>query len=140
MDIVATLTLTMTIFFYVPEAGGINGDLIMADGTEARTGFCSCGPRYPFGTVFEIMVDMSAFGVPQAVECRDRGGSIGNYTLDLVIRTGNVDQDRRTARLWGKQRVPVRVWKSWKAYAIGRGIHATSPVEEGGFVPPHPHR
>lgn len=111
--------LTMHITLYAPEAGGINGDLVMADGNEAHIGFAACGPRYPFGTVFEIMVDVSEFGVPQVVECRDRGGYVGNGNLDLVIRSGDTKQDRAFARAWGKRAVPVRVWKSWGDYVAG---------------------
>ncbi|MCL6511223.1 MAG: hypothetical protein K6U78_11080 [Anaerolineae bacterium] len=142
MDIVAALTITMTIFFYAPAAGGINGDLQMADGTEARIGYCSCGPRYPFGTVFEIMVDMRPYGVPQAHECRDRGGKIGNHALDIVIRTGDVKEDLRIARAWGKRRVPVRVWQNWEHYVVGRNSQAGQATLSGedGYAPPPPHR
>lgn len=117
MHIAAAVTIMMSVTFYIPSAGGINGDLYMADGAEANIGFASCGPRYPFGTVFEIMVDMSPYGVPQVVECRDRGGAVGNFNLDLVIRTGDVKKDWEIARAWGKRRVPVRVHKNWVAYA-----------------------
>lgn len=117
MDIVATLVLTMSVTFYLPDAGGINGDAITADGSEAQIGLAACGPRYPFGTVFEIMVDMSEYGVPQTVECRDRGGAVGHYNLDLVMRTGDLKTDWRIARAWGKRRVPVRVWRDWDHYA-----------------------
>ena len=119
MHFALALMLTMHVTIYAPEAGGINGDLVMADGNEAHIGFAACGPRYPFGTVFEIMVDMSEFGVPQVVECRDRGGYVGNGNLDLVIRTGNPQKDKAFARAWGKRAVPVRVWKSWGDYAAG---------------------
>jgi hypothetical protein len=119
MDIVATLVLTMSVTFYLPDAGGINGDRHMADGSEAHIGFAACGSRYPFGTVFEIMVDMSEFGVPQTVECRDRGGAVGPYNLDLVMRTGNLETDWKLARAWGKRRVPVRVWRDWGHYVDG---------------------
>jgi hypothetical protein len=117
MHIAAAMTIMMSVTFYIPAAGGINGDLHMADGTEANVGFASCGPRYPFGTVFEIMVDMSPYGVPQAVECRDRGGAVGNFNLDLVVRTGDLKKDWAIARAWGKRRVPVRIHKNWAAYA-----------------------
>jgi hypothetical protein len=116
MHIVATLAVTLSVTFYIPAAGGINGDLHMADGTEANIGFAACGPRYPFGTVFEIMVDMDPYGVPQAVECRDRGGAVGNTNLDLVIRTGELKKDWAIARAWGKRRVPVRIHKNWGEY------------------------
>lgn len=119
MQVAVALMLTMHVSFYAPEIGGINGDLFMADGNEAHAGFAACGPRYPFGTVFEIMVDMSEFGVPQVVECRDRGGYVGNNNLDLVIRTGDPQQDRALARAWGKRAVPVRVWNSWGDYTAG---------------------
>jgi hypothetical protein len=109
----------MHVTLYAPEAGGINGDLVMADGNEAHIGFAACGPRYAFGTVFEITVDMSEFGVPQVVECRDRGGYVGNGNLDLVIRTGDPAQDLVIARAWGRRAVPVRVWKSWGDYVSG---------------------
>ncbi len=142
MDIIASLTITMTIFFYAPAAGGINGDLVMADGTEARIGYCSCGPRYPFGTIFELLVDMRPFSLPQTFECRDRGGKISNYALDLVIRTGNLKEDLRLAREWGKRRVAVRVWKNWEHYVAGQAERGALPsiAEEGGYAPPLPHR
>lgn len=114
------LMLTMHVTFYAPEAGGINGDLVMADGNEAHAGFAACGPRYPFGTVFEIMVNVSEYGVPQVVECRDRGGYVGNGNLDLVIRSGDRQTDTAFARAWGRRAVPVRVWKSWGDYAAGK--------------------
>jgi hypothetical protein len=117
MLLATALLLTMQVTFYAPELGGINGDLYMADGNEAHAGFAACGPRYPFGTVFEIMVDVSEFGVPQVVECRDRGGYVGNHNLDLVIRTGDPKQDWKLAKAWGRRPVPVRVWKSWGDYA-----------------------
>lgn len=117
MHIAAAMTIMMSVTFYIPAAGGINGDLYMADGAEANIGFASCGPRYPFGTVFEIMVDMAPYGVPQAVECRDRGGAVGNFNLDLVIRTGDLKKDWEIARAWGKRRVPVCIHKNWAAYA-----------------------
>ena len=119
MDIVATLVLTMSVTFYLPDAGGINGDMHTADGSEARIGLAACGPRYPFGTVFEIMIDMSEYGVPQTVECRDRGGAVGHYNLDLVMRSGDLKTDWQVARAWGKRRVPVRVWRDWVHYAGG---------------------
>ncbi len=119
MNIALALMLTMHVTLYAPEAGGINGDLVMADGSEAHIGFAACGPHYPFGTVFEIMVDMREYGLPQVVECRDRGGYVGNGNLDLVIRTGDTEQDIATARMWGKRAVPVRVWKSWGDYVAG---------------------
>lgn len=143
MDIVAALTITMTVFFYAPEAGGINGDLIMADGTEARIGYCSCGPRYAFGTVFELLVDMRPFGMPQTFECRDRGGKISNYALDLVIRTGDLKEDLRIAREWGKRRIAVRVWQNWEHYVAGQVARSTSPpatTEEASYMPALPHR
>jgi hypothetical protein len=119
MHAALALMLTMHVTFYAPAAGGINGDLYMADGNEAHIGYAACGSRYPFGTVFEIMVDMSEFGVPQVVECRDRGGYVGNNNLDLVIRTGDVRQDLALARAWGRRSVPVRVWNNWGDYAAG---------------------
>ncbi len=116
MDIAASLLITMAVTFYMPAAGGINGDLHMADGTEANIGFAACGPRYPFGTVFEITVDMQPYGAPQVFECRDRGGAVGNFNLDLVMRTGDLKQDWGHAKAWGKRRVPVRVYKNWGDY------------------------
>ena len=84
----------------------------MADGTTPAMGYAACGFRYPFGTIFEIEQDVSEFGLPQVVECRDRGGYIGPRNLDLVLKTGNVREDLRLARAWGKRRITVRVWKS----------------------------
>jgi hypothetical protein len=69
--------------------------------------------------VFEIQADMSEFGIPQVVECRDRGGFVGNGNLDLVIRTGDVRKDLALARTWGRRSVPVRMWNSWGDYAAG---------------------
>jgi hypothetical protein len=117
MNIAAVAAVMMSVTFYIPAAGGINGDLHMADGTEANIGFAACGPRYPFGAVFEITVDMTPYGVPQAVECRDRGGRVGNHNLDLVIRTGDLKKDWEIARAWGKRRVLVRVYKNWAEFA-----------------------
>ncbi len=112
MDIAASLLITMAVTFYIPAAGGINGDLHMADGTEANIGYAACGPRYPFGTVFEITLDMNHYGAPQVFECRDRGGAVGNFNLDLVMRTGDLKQDWAYAKAWGKR----RVYKNWGDY------------------------
>ena len=106
----------MSVTFYLPDAGGTNGDLYLADGTHAHIGYAACGPRYPFGTVFEVMADMSPYGLPQAFECHDRGGAVGNLNLDLEMRTGDLKQDWAYARAWGKQRVPVHVYASLGDY------------------------
>jgi 3D (Asp-Asp-Asp) domain-containing protein len=145
MDIVASLLITMSVTFYIPAQGGINGDLHMADGTEAHIGYAACGPRYPFGTVFEITEDMRPYGVPQAFECRDRGGAVGNFNLDLVMRTGDLKQDWAYAKAWGKRRVPVRVHKNWGEYiAAQQAEHDAAAAaraarqEEASFVTPMP--
>jgi hypothetical protein len=135
MHAALALMLTMHVTFYAPAAGGINGDLFMADGNEAHIGFAACGSRYPFGTVFEIMVDMSEYGMPQVVECRDRGGYVGSHNLDLVIRTGNVKQDLALARAWGRRAVPVRVWNSWGDYAAGVQTEFDQAVQIEAAVP-----
>ncbi len=88
----------------------------MAEGTEANIGYAACGSRFPFGTVFEVTVDMNPYGVPQVFECRDRGSAVGNFNLDLVMRTGDLKQDWAYAKAWGKRRVPVRVYKNWGDY------------------------
>ena len=112
--------LTMSVTFYLPDAGGINGDLYLADGTHAHIGYAACGPRYPFGTVFEIMTDMRPYGLPQAFECHDRGSAVGNLNLDLVMRTGSLKQDWAYARAWGKRRVPVRVYANLGEYVAAQ--------------------
>lgn len=116
MDVIAALVITMSVSVYAPDAGGLNGGHRTSDGTEIRTGIAACSRRYPFGTVFEIMVDVSTFGLPQVVECRDRGGFVGDSNLDVLIRTGDSWADLRIARAWGRRRVPVRVWRNWGEY------------------------
>lgn len=106
----------MTVTVYAPDAGGINGRGIMADGGKPEIGFAACGFQYPFGTVFEFTEDMSPHGLPQAVECRDRGRYIGKRNLDVVIRTGDVELDLRIANEFGRRKIDVRIWESWDAY------------------------
>jgi hypothetical protein len=121
----------MSVTAYAPDAGGINGNgRAMADGTPPRMGHAACGYRYPFGTVFEFQTDVSEYGLPQVVECRDRGGYIGHKNLDIVIKTGDVRQDLRIARVWGKRKLTVRVWPSMAAYEAQLGIAAlpTDPI------------
>ena len=113
---IPALLLTMSLTNYVPQAGGINGNGIMADGTRPQMGHVACGPRYPFGTLFEIMLDEMPFGLPRVFECRDRGGMVGNKHLDMVLDSDDVRRDLTNARSWGKRRIPVRVWKDWNEY------------------------
>jgi hypothetical protein len=114
------LVLTMTLSIYVPQAGGINGGKIMADGNVVRMGAVACGPRYPFGTVFEILLDelpqTMPPSIPHVLECRDRGSYVGNRNLDILLMTHNVHRDLWHARRWGKRKLSVRVWKNWQAY------------------------
>jgi len=135
MYLAFALLLTMRVTFYAPEAGGVNGDLFMADGNEAHTGYAACGPRYPFGTVFEIMADVSEYGVPQVVECRDRGGYVGTANLDLVIRTGDPKKDMEFARAWGRRSVPVRVWANWGDYVAGTQAEYDKTVQTAAASP-----
>ena len=113
---IPALLLTMTLTIYVPHAGRINGPGTMADGTRPQMGHVACGPRYPFGTIFEVMLDEMPYGLPRVFECRDRGGMVGNKHLDMVLCSDDVRRDLTNARSWGKRRVPVRVWKSWGDY------------------------
>jgi 3D (Asp-Asp-Asp) domain-containing protein len=128
----AIVVITMSVTAYVPDAGGINGNgRVMADGTAPVMGYAACGHKYPFGTVFQIEQDVSEFGLPQVVECRDRGGYIGPSNLDIVIKTGNVKEDLRLAREWGKRKIKVRVWASREAYNthLRESALAVSPKE-----------
>ena len=106
----------MTLTIYVPQAGGINGGNIMADGNRPKIGYAACGPRYPFGTIFEILIDDMPHGLPRVFECRDRGSAVGNTHLDMVLMHSSVPQALSNAKQWGKQRLPVRVWKDWSTY------------------------
>lgn len=107
----------MSVTAYAPDAGGINGNgLVTADGSVPATGHAACGHRYRFGTVFAFIDDVRPYGLPQVVECRDRGGYIGNHNLDVVIKTGNVKRDLALAREWGKRRIKVRVFANWSKY------------------------
>jgi hypothetical protein len=111
------MLITMSVTAYVPDAGGINGNgRVMADGNVPQMGYTACGYRYRFGTVFEFQSDVSEFGLPQVVECRDRGGYISNRNLDVVIKTGDVRRDLALAREWGKRKIKVRIWESMEAY------------------------
>jgi hypothetical protein len=120
VNLIIAMVLTMTVTAYAPDAGGINGNgRFMADGTPPAMGYAACGPRYPFGTVFELMpADGKALPpeFPHVVECRDRGGFIGPGNLDIVVKTGDVKRDLKVAREWGRQRIKVRVWANWDVY------------------------
>lgn len=120
LSITATLMLTMTITVYVPRAGGINGGGLTAMGVAPHYGFAACGPRYPFGTIFEILESMAPWALPQVVVCADRGRAIGNHNLDLALVGGNVRRDLATARQWGKQRKLVTVYRCWNEYLRAR--------------------
>lgn len=106
----------MTVTVYAPEAGGINGNGTMADGTAVQLGAAACGFRYGFGTVFEFTEDMGEHGLPQVVECRDRGSYIGPNNLDVALLGHSVSEDVAAARRFGRRRMPVRLWTSWDAY------------------------
>jgi hypothetical protein len=117
VNLIAAFLITMSVTAYVPDAGGINGrGVATADGSVPATGHAACGYRYKFGTVFVFMDDMQPYGLPQVVECRDRGGYIGNHNLDVVIKTGDVKRDLALAREWGKRRIQVRVFADWAKY------------------------
>lgn len=116
MNIIAAMLVTMSVTAYVPAAGGINGTGRMADGTLPTRGHAACGYKYPFGTVFEFTEDVSKFGLPQVVECRDRGGMVGNRSLDIVIQTGDVRNDLALAREWGKRRIQMRIYQNRDIY------------------------
>jgi 3D (Asp-Asp-Asp) domain-containing protein len=117
VNFIAAFLITMSVTAYAPDAGGINGNgVITADGSVPTTGHAACGSRYPFGTVFEFVDDVRPYGLPQVVECRDRGGYIGNHNLDVVIKSGDVKRDLALAREWGKRRIKVRVFANWAGY------------------------
>jgi hypothetical protein len=129
LNLIAAIVFTMSVSVYAPDAGGINGGGLMADGNEPRFGYAACGPQFPFGTIFEITadIDMGSFQLPQVVECRDRGSMIGRHNLDLVIRTGNVNEDLAIAREFGRRPLQVRVWPGWNTWhetrlAAGRAM------------------
>ena len=131
IDLLTSLLLTFTLTVYAPDAHGINGTGITADGAIPEAGMAACGFRYKFGTVFELMEKhdvLEELGLPKLVECHDRGSMIGNAHLDLVIKTGDVANDLRIARTWGKRRVNVRVWQSMSAYSAAgmAAIHANN--------------
>ena len=130
---IPALLLTMTLTIYVPHAGGINGHGTMADGTLPQMGHVACGPRYPFGTIFEILLNEMPYGLPRVFECRDRGGMVGNKHLDMVLCSDDVRRDLTNARSWGKRRIPVRVWKDWNEYQamLLPPSPQTPAVEEG---------
>ena len=106
----------MTVTIYAPDAGGINGNGTMADGSRAHIGAAACGYQYDFGTVFELTEDMSEYGLPQLVECRDRGSFVGPRSLDLVLIGGPVQNDVSLARKFGRRKIGIRVWQDWDAY------------------------
>ncbi len=119
----------MTVTVYAPEAGGINGNGTMADGTKVQFGAAACGFRYAFGTVFEFTEDMSEHGLPQVVECRDRGSYIGPNNLDIALLGRSANEDLAAARRFGRRRIPIRVWSDWDAYhAFHIGANAGRPA------------
>lgn len=131
IDLLTSLLLTFTLTVYAPDAGGINGTGITADGAIPEVGMAACGFRYKFGTVFELIEKhdlLEELGLPKLVECHDRGSMIGNAHLDLVIKTGDVVNDLRIARTWGKRRVNARVWPNMAAYraASDAAAHANA--------------
>ncbi len=131
VNVIAAFLITLSVTAYVPDAGGINGKgVATADGTVPATGHAACGYRYPFGTVFAFVDDVRPYGLPQVVECRDRGGLIGNHNLDVVIKTGDVKRDLALAREWGKRRIRVRVFANWTKYLeYAQAEHARQYVE-----------
>ena len=118
LNLIAAMVFTMSVSVYAPDAGGINGGGIMADGHEPLFGYAACGPGFPFGTIFEIAadIDMESHQLPQIVECRDRGSMIGRRNLDLVIRTGDVKKDLDIAFTFGRRNLQVRVWPNWNTW------------------------
>lgn len=117
-----TAVVMMTITVYVPQAGGINGDMITASGEPVRTGLAACGPRYPFGAVFEIHEEMDDWALPTVVVCADRGGAVGSHNLDLALVSGDVRRDLDTARQWGRRRRRVTIYPSLAAYEATRSL------------------
>ena len=117
MVAVKTAVVMLVITVYVPMAGGINGGRVTSSGHVPATGFAACGPRYPFGTVFEILdEDMSVYGLPQVVICTDRGGQVSNVHLDLALVSGNTGADLRRAKFWGRRVRKARVYASLADY------------------------
>ncbi len=133
LNLIAAMVFTMSVSVYAPDAGGINGGGIMADGHEPLFGYAACGPGFPFGTIFEIVtdIDMESHQLPQIVECRDRGSMIGRHNLDLVIRTGDVKKDLEIAYTFGRRNLQVRVWPSWNTWHTAHENNArTQAVRE----------
>lgn len=124
----------MTITVYVPQAGGSNGDMVTASGETARTGLAACGPRYPFGAVFEIHEEMDDWALPTVVVCVDRGSAVGSHNLDLALVSGDVQRDLETARQWGKRRRNVTIYASLEAYHAARLLRER--LEIFGVDPP----
>jgi hypothetical protein len=52
--IVVTTLITMTVTAYTSYDEGMRGDGITTSGLQARDGFCACGDKYGFGTLFAI--------------------------------------------------------------------------------------
>lgn len=115
-----TAVVMMTITVYVPQAGGINGNMVTASGETVRTGLAACGPRYPFGAVFEIHEEMDEWALPAVVICADRGSAVGSHSLDLALVSDDVRRDLQTARQWGKRRRIVTIYPSLEAYEAAR--------------------
>lgn len=134
MNLIAALVFTMSVSVYAPDAGGINGGGLMADGNEPRFGYAACGSQFPFGTIFEIItdIDMNSRKLPQIVECRDRGSMIGRRNLDLVVRTGDVKLDLTIARQFGRRRLQVRVWPSWNTWHEAHPTGDSAAVQRRG--------
>ena len=136
VDLLAALVITMTVTVYAPEAGGINGNGTMADGTAVQFGAAACGYRYAFGTVFEFTEDMSEHGLPQVVECRDRGSYIGPSNLDIALLSRSASEDVAAARRFGRRRLPIRLWANWDAYhAHYSGAKAGRPAPDHISMP-----
>jgi hypothetical protein len=127
MVLSSALVVTLFVSVYVPLAGGINGGgAVTYSGMPPQTGIAACGPRYAFGTVFEIIEeDMSAYGLPQVVICADRGYAVGNRSLDLALVSPDVRGDLRRAREWGRRPTHVQVYESVDEYVL---THLSPPT------------
>lgn len=103
------LVITMTLTAYAPACGGINGNpRSPLAKPENHLAVAACGKRFKKGTEFSIK-GMEIYGLDRVI-CRDRGGSVGNYSLDILVYTGEgCRTDYRLARRIGRRRVNVEV-------------------------------
>ncbi len=73
-----------------------SGEGKTASGRPTGPGICACGPRYPFGTRFEVP------GVGTCV-CYDRGSAVSNKHLDIWMPTWE------QAKAFGRKSLTVTV-------------------------------